>query len=465
MSTNTSDTEEHARDESSVDHNADDAGNAEYCAQALKSQFLHVPAYGWLTYADTHWETSQAPARLLRGIVNALRQREQMALASGYEAIRKAAKPNRSRINAVRELLEAYLTADVSEFDHDPNELNCLNGALNLQSGELTPHSPEQRFTYTTGVNYNPDADDRVWLDFLEEATDGNRELMDYLQLAVGYTLTGHTTEEIFFYIVGPSRSGKGTFTETLRYVLGGAPLASEVGFSTFTMKRGGDAGNFDLAPLKACRFVAAGESDRRDKLSSADIKRFTGGDSIRCSFKYGPVFEYRPQFKIWMSSNVEVRADPDDSALWARLRIISFPNSHAGREDKGLKQRLQQAEALEGVLKWAVEGATRWYALGSKGVTPPNSVALMTQRAQQDNDSVGQWIEERVQVTPNPECFTPNEHLFASYKDFCEHNGLRWPKTISGLTRSLKAKGYRAGHVQKVNGKTTRGCLGITVH
>ena len=40
--------------------------------------------------------------------------------------------------------------------------------------------------------------------------------MLNYLQMAVGYSITGHTVEEKLFYLYGPTRSGKGTFMETL---------------------------------------------------------------------------------------------------------------------------------------------------------------------------------------------------------------------------------------------------------
>jgi hypothetical protein len=41
-----------------------------------------------------------------------------------------------------------------------------------------------------------------------------------YLQEALGYSITGHTSEECLFYIYGPPRSGKGTMWETFLALL-----------------------------------------------------------------------------------------------------------------------------------------------------------------------------------------------------------------------------------------------------
>ena len=91
------------------------------------------------------------------------------------------------------------------------------------------------------------------------------------MQQAVGYTLTGLTNEECMFYLFGRSRSGKGTFTETLRLVFGA--LGKEVTMDTFTVKRGANSQNFDLAGLKLTRFLAASETDQHDRLDAAKVK------------------------------------------------------------------------------------------------------------------------------------------------------------------------------------------------
>ena len=222
----------------------------------------------------------------------------------------------------------------------------------------------------------------------------GGAAVADGLQLAVGYALTGHTREEVLFYLYGPPRAGKGAFTEALLALLG-SPLAKEINFGTFTAQRTGDTQNFDLAPLKPCRLVAASESNSYERFNEAKVKGITGGNEIYCAFKHKEHFNYRPQFKVWLSSNQPVNADPDDDAVWARVRLIEFPHSHLGTEDKTLKQRLRSPAVLEGVLAWAVQGARRWYELGSKGLSEPASSVALKQQQRETIDAVGMWVEE----------------------------------------------------------------------
>lgn len=280
--------------------------------------------------------------------------------------------------------------------------------------------------------------------------------MADWLQIAVGYSITGQTREEILFYLYGPSRSGKGTFTETLLSLLG-APLAKEVSFSMFLAQRTGDSQNFDLAPLKPCRFVAASESNTYERFNEAKIKALTGGNEIYCAFKHHTHFNYRPQFKIWLSSNQPINADPDDEAVWGRIRIVEFLHSHLGNEDKSLKHDMRSPEILTGVLAWAIQGAIRWYKLGKTGLpeTETSVQAKTVQRAELDN--VQAWLDETCALS---DVFCAYSALYNSYESWCKDRGVE-PKKQKGFSQSLIHKGF-INKSARLDTKAVRGFMGL---
>jgi putative DNA primase/helicase len=344
-----------------------------------------------------------------------------------------------------------------------PDLLKCKNGVVDLRTGSLIDHDHKQRFTYCCPVDYNPKADTNAWLSFLNEVLDNNTEKIDYLQEAVGYTLTGHTKEEVLFYLYGPTRAGKGTFTETLIAMLGWS-LADEVDFGTFTAKRDGNDQGFDLAGLKACRLVVASESGEYSKLNAAAIKRITGGNWIRCAFKHRNHFSYRPQFKIWLANNHSCNVDVDDNAAWGRVRVIEFPNSYLGQEDKSLKERLRRPDNLVGVLAWAVKGSISWYANNAEGLKTPSAIEETTTAARDRIDFVAHWLSECVTITDQDSDFVPIAELYNSYVGWCNSNGVT-PKKIRKLSRSLKNKNIITGVQRWHNNENWKGCVGIAIH
>jgi P4 family phage/plasmid primase-like protien len=440
---------------------ADDEGNAQAVNHLYGDRFLHCEAYGWMYYMGTHWEQENAEAQLERAIVDTLKRRRMLAVQAERESLVKATKPSAANVRNTKYLFRSLKLASVDDFDRRPDLLNVRNGVLDLRTGELEPHHRRQLYTYCLPVDYYPDTDTSKWETWLLEVVGNDEAVALYLQMAVGYTLTGHTWEECLFYLHGPTRAGKGTFTETLLALMGREPLATEADFTTFTRKRENDPNNADLAKLKPCRMVVASESAKNQWLNAAKIKQITGGNLIYAALKYRDHFAYRPQYTIWLVSNHPPKVDVEDDAAWVRVKVIRFPNSYAGCENKALKAHMRQSAVLRQVLTWAVQGAMMWYGAEGKGLTTPPKVISDTQAARDLLDYVGQWLTERVEKTDNPKHFVSNPTLYASYKTWCEDNGVT-PKRITNLTQAMKAKGYRAGERGRIGSKQYRGCYEI---
>jgi putative DNA primase/helicase len=439
---------------------ADDSGNGDALFALYGTQFLYCSARGWFVYNGRYWDFDPDGAEVKKKAVITLRLRRHAAVDQEKEAIIKCTKADDKRVNGCVNRFRTLVGVSIDEFDSNPDLLNCKNGVVDLRNGNLEPHCHIQRFTYCLSAEYG-EADYTVWTNYLQTVVGGGQEVVDYLQKLAGYSFTGHTREEMLVYLFGPSRAGKGTFSETFMTLLPD-PLARGVDFNSFTSTRDGDTSNFDLAPLKPSRMIFASESQKSQSLNPAKIKQLTGGDPITCCFKHKDHFTYKPQFKVWMLSNWPVNGDPEDDALWGRVRVIEFPNSFLGKEDKELKERLKRPESLKGVLYWAVQGAIQWYTLGTAGLVTPKTVEETTQTHRADQDYIQQWLDECSDDDDSEESWVANEDVIASYTDWCKNNNVQHPKGPKALAQSLKAKGYRISLVKKIEGKTKKGVGGI---
>lgn len=434
---------------------AHDEGNAQCVHLRHNGKFLHSESLGWLAHTGTHWTMAEAEALVERAITDTLIARLNVAVKAELSEDRiKKFIPNSGRVQGAKSQLRSLVSVVPERFDTEPNYLNCRNGVVDLRTSELFGHSPNQRFMHCTAVDYLPSADYSLWSNWLIDAV--GSPMADWLQIAVGYSITGHTREEVLFYLYGPPRSGKGTFTETLLNLLG-VPLAKEVSFSMFLAQRTGDSQNFDLAPLKPTRFLAASESNSYERFNEAKIKALTGGNEVYCAFKHRDHFNYRPQFKIWLSSNQPINADPDDEAVWGRLRVVEFPHSHLGNEDKSLKHAMRTPEALQGVLAWAVAGAMRWYKLGNAGLPEIESSAATKKTHRSELDNVQAWLDECCSLV---DTFCAYSALYNSYELWCKANGVE-PKKQKGFSQAMIHKGFSSKTARSGN-TTVRGFQGL---
>src|SRR5262249_1649898 len=99
-----------------------------------------------------------------------------------------------------------------AQLDADPWLLNCTTGTLDVRTGHLRPHRREDLLTKLAAVPFDPDAPCPQWLRFLDRIMDGNKDLINYLQRVIGYSLTGNVREQCLFFFYGRGANGKSTF-------------------------------------------------------------------------------------------------------------------------------------------------------------------------------------------------------------------------------------------------------------
>jgi putative DNA primase/helicase len=115
-----------------------------------------------------------------------------------------------------------------------------------------------------------------------------------------------------------------------------------------------------DLAHLFGKRLVVASEGENGQRLAESKIKTMTGGDRISCRPLYGNLFEYVPEFKLWLATNDLPTISGMDEAIWRRIRVIEFPITIPPElQDRELADRL--ISELPGILQWAMQGCIEW--------------------------------------------------------------------------------------------------------
>ncbi|MEH7126007.1 phage/plasmid primase, P4 family [Bacillus sp. JJ1773] len=334
---------------------------------------------------------------------------------------------------------EAMLPISQEDLNKDRYKLNCLNGVVDLRTGELLPHDRKMYMTKNTHIEYHKKSDCPTWLNFLEsimkdEQGNVKQDLIDFLQKAIGYTLTGDTSEQVAFFLWGTGRNGKSTFINIVKEILG--DYGKQTNSDTFTSKMNDNGINNDVARLHGARFVSAVESEDGQKLSESLIKQLTGGEPITARFLRKEFFEFLPEFKIFFTTNHKPIVKGDDEGIWRRIRLIPFTHTIPKDEvDKQLPEKLR-AE-LPGILKWAVEGCMKWQ---QGGLGEPDEVKAATDEYKEEMDLLSNFLDECC-VMLNEAKVAVND-IHKEYMKWAEENG-EYPMKQRAFSNRLQMKGF----------------------
>ena len=306
----------------------------------------------------------------------------------------------------------------MEELDCYTDYLNCQNGIINLRTGELLPHDSNFMMSRISYAEYdNSGKQPKMWLSFLNDVTNGDKELQEYLQKCVGYSLTGSIREQCAFFLYGLGNNGKSTFLDTIADLLGS--YASNVQPDTIMMRKNDSGANSDIARLKSTRFVTSEEPTEGVRLNEGLVKQLTGGGKVTCRFLYGDEFEYEPEFKIWIGTNHKPIIRGTDTGIWRRIRLIPFEvNIPKEKVDKNLKYKLRKE--LPQILKWAVEGCIKWQ---TEGLALPKCVDQATREYKVEMDILASFMESCLDIDYVNGELVPAQDLFNLYVAWAKKN------------------------------------------
>lgn len=421
-----------------------DTGNAERLASRFGADVRYCHSEKtWLYYGGKRWVPDER-GRLMQLAKEVVRElyEEAPLLQDPKERsdcenfARRSESTERKKSMLVSLQSEPGIPIERSNFDRDEFLLNCENGTINLQTGDLRPHSRKDLITRLAPAVYSPGARQEEWERFLDHLTGGDQEYRKFLQCAVGYSLTACTREEVLFVAYGPTRTGKSTFFEALKSVMG--DYAKTADFDTFAEKANPGIPN-DIAALVGRRLVVASEVENGKQWAEKLLKSITGRDTMIARFLYGEFFEFKPVLKLWVACNHEPKLSSRDDAIWRRVLQLPFSNQVGeGAVDRTLKERLCcTPEARSAILTWAVEGAVRYY---EEGLNPPRSIMEASRAYRAGQDPANRFIEDCCIIGPG--AWTPSDQLYAAYQEYCERRGFTQALTKKAFAERLKWKG-----------------------
>lgn len=410
-------------DEAAYGFRLSDLGNGQRLAHRIQGQAMYChPAKRWYVYDGMRWNSDD------RGW---LLESAKQSVLTMYDAV--SALPDKERTELLKHALrseserslKAAIALATSEpgipvlpdvFDRDPMLINLENGTLDLTTGELHEHASSDLISKLAPVAYDKDAACPRWVAFLNEIFEGDQSRIRYIQKALGYTLTGKTTERAVFFLWGAGKNGKSTLLTVMSVLLG--DYHQKTPTETIMAKRNDGGIPNDIAALKGARLVTASETEENRRLNVSKVKDMSGNEELTARFLHGEFFKFRPQFKLWLSTNHKPVIPGNDRAMFDRCKLVPFtyrvPDDAI---DKELEAKLL-AEA-SGILNWLIEGCLAWQ---SAGLEPPKAVVEATEQYRTEMDQLGAFFADRCIL--GPDYRATSSALYSAYKSWCEVNG-----------------------------------------
>lgn len=419
-----------------------DIGNAERFAWLLGEQLRSVDgSRDWLLWQGGRWDIADEEDVLSLAMEIPPYIEEQAKLLSNSIPEGERTSPQDKRRASARKL-ESYnaltnmiktarglpaLRVKGAQFDNDPWLFNVANGTINLKTGQLYPHRPDDLITNLSPVSYQEGHSDPRWERFLLDITQEDREYLAFLQRALGMSLLGETTFEGLFFAYGGTATGKSTLFDAMRSTWG--DYGAVANFKSFLRSKDGSGSEGprpDLYKLIGKRLITSVEVEKGASLAADLIKQMTGGSGeIVVRDLYGKANQYRTwrPTSLWLAANDRPRVESSEEAIWRRIWTLPFLHSVRNKGmDETLKPYLRDPKrGGAAVLSWAVEGCLLWQNEGRKLDQPH----VITQANEDYRNEMDPYLEWKGELQVGPEYKALSSHLHASFMRWCEENGV----------------------------------------
>lgn len=434
---------------SEFDPHRTESGLADVVAHIYENRIrFNWPVNRWMIYNGVFWSID-SDGYVYRLFDDALNRLIQLTGTVGDDELPKGRRKEILKwlyqmegayhIKASMELARPRLPITPDKFDTDPVLLNVRGGVVDLRTGKQREHRADDYHSRVCPVEYDPNFTHPEWEAFLNKVQP-NKTIQQFLQRAVGYSLTGSTIEEALFFCYGPPMTGKSSFIEAILSILGSYGITSN--FDTFLTHKNSNAPTESIARLNAVRFVQCNEVNKDAKFNSALIKSLTSGDTKNARFPYArDSFDFQPTFKLWLGSNFQPQIDYDDEAAFRRFYIIPFDKEIDPRErDKQLKDRLKtDPDIQKAILSWAVRGCLDWF--NEMDLKAPPEIVAATREYRDKQSPLYEWLQDNCVIEPGVE--TPSRELYDDYIEWRRTNSQKEPTSSVRFSKQLQEFGF----------------------
>lgn len=356
------------------------------------------------------------------------------------------------------------------------NSHNCLvdiNEGVTAFNSRIVRPSEVQDLLLTQRAPQPIDLDEshepKLWLQLIDEYMLHDPVKVSYFYDVLGYMMSPYNANQAVIYWYGPEgRNGKSTLLKVLRDILGDAYVADIKSEFLYSRPPVGYKADDTLAGTEGRSLYVVNELDERQDMSTKHLKDLTEGgiddSGNRLPTPIRP--SYSKQYNICVSgiplivANNLIRMNEyaNLAPIFKRLILVRF-DYIIKKEDPTIPSRL--AKEYPQIQRWLYANYFRFKAKCKatghtiKTLPKPLEWGEQTKEYMEDTNTIQQFWDECITVTPNDRLAQPN--LYKMYKTYCEFIGKRpiAQKGSDGFDKKIKP--YTAGYATK---KSTHGTI-----
>lgn len=362
-----------------------------------------------------------------------------------------------------------------SEFDANPNLVGVLNGVMILGDGDVTFREREREDYLTMAAPHDyvpldeqrdrPDMREGVELlfDYFNKFIP-DPELLDHLQMVLGYGMLGHNPARIAVFAQSEKTgTGKSTLINLIGAAMGNKNAGGYSATVTPSLFRDKEL-NAQLADVLSTRYVITSELGEDNYLHADVFKRIVSMDEQSAERKYGnDQIRGVPAFLPIIATNGAPTIKGADEATRFRMYVVPFDQQITDADPNAPVRLINTSGAA--MFAWLVEGYRR-YALDRSAVEDrnrwPAAVKIRKSEFSSHLSDINEFISQM--LVRKEGASIPCEQVWDMWVEWCYRNNVKNDYSADKFRRKLTSNGIERQQKRWVKGEPpSRRYVGIT--
>jgi len=321
----------------------------------------------------------------------------------------------------------------IEKLDSNVQLIGFDNGVYDLDKKEFRNGLPEDFISFSTNIDYKEyNYSDQIIKDIKEFLTQvlPIQRVREYVLKVMGSFLTGKTGEEKFHIWTGCGGNGKSKLIELFEYAYG--DYCGKMSVTLITQKRAAsNACTPEIVANKGKRFITLQEPDNNEEIHVGSMKELTGGDKVLARGLHKDPIQFKPQWKMVMTSNILPQVSSNERGTWRRIRVTEFISRFVETTELDPKKKYQFPidHDLSSKLKEWPE-AFMWFLIkeyynyiNHKLIEPPE-VVQNTKAYEEESDTFAQFGNEKIKEYPGGKIKA--DDVYQIYKEWFKNSGIQ---------------------------------------